>query len=111
MLNFIKDFISDSEKTTKTNKKTKGKVVMGRAKIANSTKFLNSMLRGASVSWTDAQNKFNLKSPRAVVDKLREEGYCVYINKSSNGTSYRIGTPSKAIVAAGLMALEGQAYA
>ena len=49
MLNFIKDFISDSEKTTKTNKKTKGKVVMGRAKIANSTKFLNAMLRGASV--------------------------------------------------------------
>ena len=35
----------------------------------------------------------------------------LYINKSSKGTSYRIGTPSKAIVAAGLMALEGQAYA
>ena len=84
---------------------------MGRAKIANSTRFLNAMLRGASVSWTDAQNKYNLKSPRSVVNKLREDGHCVYINKSSTGTSYRIGTPSKAIVAAGLMALEGQAYA
>ena len=84
---------------------------MGRAKIANSTRFLNAMLRGASVSWTDAQNKYNLKSPRSVVYKLREDGHCVYINKSSTGTSYRIGTPSKAIVAAGLMALEGQAVA
>ena len=84
---------------------------MGRAKIANSNRFLNAMLRGASVSWTDAQNKYNLKSPRSVVNKLREDGHCVYINKSSNGTSYRIGTPSKAIVAAGLMALEGQAVA
>ena len=84
---------------------------MGRAKIANSTKFLNALLRGATVSWTDAQNKFNLKSPRSVVNKLREDGHCVYINKSSTGTSYRIGTPSKAIVAAGLMALEGQAVA
>tara|TARA_R100001443_G_scaffold35856_1_gene49671 strand:+ start:6248 stop:6502 length:255 start_codon:yes stop_codon:yes gene_type:complete len=84
---------------------------MGRAKIANSTRFLNAMLRGASVSWTDAQNKYNLKSPRSVVNKLREDGHCVYINKSSTGTSYRIGTPSKAIVAAGLMALEGQAVA
>ena len=69
------------------------------------------MLRGASVSWTDAQNKYNLKSPRSVVNKLREDGHCVYINKSSTGASYRIGTPSKAIVAAGLMALEGQAVA
>jgi hypothetical protein len=110
MFNILTSFISDNGKTSKTKNK-KGKVVMGRARIANSTKFLNSMLRGASVSWTDAQNKFNLKRPRAVVDKLREEGYCVYINKSSKGTSYRIGTPSKAIVAAGLMALEGQAYA
>ena len=48
---------------------------------------------------------------RSVVNKLREDGHCVYINKSSTGTSYRIGTPSKAIVAAGLMALEGQAVA
>ena len=111
MIDAITSFITgNSNEKTKANKK-KGKVVMGRARIANSTKFLNAMLRGASVSWTDAQNKFNLKRPRAVVDKLREEGYCVYINKSSNGTSYRIGTPSKAIVAAGLMALEGQAYA
>ena len=84
---------------------------MGRKTLANSTKFLNALLRGATVSWTDAQNKFNLKSPRSVVNKLREDGHCVYINKSSTGTSYRIGTPSKAIVAAGLMALEGQAYA
>ena len=84
---------------------------MARRRIANSTKFLNSMLRGNSVTWTDAQKKFNLKSPRSVVNKLREDGHCVYINKSSTGTSYRIGTPSKAIVAAGLMALEGQAYA
>tara|TARA_Y100000592_G_scaffold91542_1_gene151865 strand:- start:204 stop:539 length:336 start_codon:yes stop_codon:yes gene_type:complete len=111
MIDAITSFITgDGNEKTKANKK-KGKVVMGRARIANSTKFLNAMLRGASVSWTDAQNKFNLARPRAVVDKLREEGYCVYINKSSKGTSYRIGTPSKAIVAAGLMALEGQAYA
>lgn len=84
---------------------------MARKRIANSTKFLNAMLRGNSVSWTDAQKKYNLKSPRSVVNKLREDGHCVYINKSSTGTSYRIGTPSKAIVAAGLMALEGQAVA
>ncbi len=79
---------------------------MARRRIANSTKFLNSMLRGNSVTWTDAQKKFNLKSPRSVVNKLREDGHCVYINKSTKGTSYRIGSPSKALIAAGFAALD-----
>ena len=79
---------------------------MARKRIANSTKFLNAMLRGNSVSWTDAQKKYNLKSPRSVVNKLREDGHCVYINKTTKGTSYRIGNPSKALIAAGFAALE-----
>ena len=84
---------------------------MARKRIANSTKFLNAMLRGNSVSWTDAQKKYNLRSPRSVVNKLREDGHCVYINKSTKGTYYRIGTPSKAIIAAGFAALEPSVYA
>ena len=84
---------------------------MGRKTLANSTKFLNAMLRGQSVTWTEAQSKFNLSKPRAVVDKIREEGHCVYINKNSKGTYYRIGTPSKALIAAGFAALEPSVYA
>ena len=84
---------------------------MGRRKLANSTKFLNALLRGDSVTWKEARTSFNLQRPRAVVEKLREDGHCVYINKTSTGTSYRIGTPSKAIIAAGLKALDGAVYA
>lgn len=84
---------------------------MGRKTLANSTKFLNAMLRGQSVTWKEAQTKFNLSKPRAVVDKIREEGHCVYINKNKSGTYYRIGTPSKAIIAAGFAALEPSVYA
>jgi hypothetical protein len=36
-----------------------------------------------------------------MVDQLRTEGHMVYINQSSNWTSYRLGTPTKAILAAG----------
>jgi len=43
---------------------------MARRKLANSTKFLNSLLRGNSVTWSEAQTKFNLSKPRAVVDKI-----------------------------------------
>jgi len=35
---------------------------------------------------------------------LRRKGHMVYINKSTNGTSYRIGAPTKEIIAAGLAA-------
>jgi|TARA_Y100001937_G_scaffold23844_1_gene33949 DNA-binding IclR family transcriptional regulator len=84
---------------------------MGRKTLANSTKFLNALLRGQSVTWKEAQTKFNLSKPRAVVDKIREEGHCVYINKNKSGTYYRIGTPSKAIIAAGFAALEPSVYA
>jgi len=84
---------------------------MGRKTLANSTKFLNAMLRGDSVTWKEAQSKFNLSKPRAVVDKIREEGHCVYINKNKEGTYYRIGTPSKALIAAGFAALEPSVYA
>ena len=84
---------------------------MGRKTLANSTKFLNALLRGQSVTWKEAQTKFNLSKPRAVVDKIREEGHCVYINKNKSGTYYIIGTPSKAIIAAGFAALEPSVYA
>ena len=84
---------------------------MGRRKLANSTKFLNAMLRGESVTWSEAQNKYNLSKPRAVVDKILEEGHCDYINKNKSGTYYRIGTPSKALIAAGFAALEPSVYA
>ena len=84
---------------------------MARRKLANSTKFLNALLRGNSVTWSEAQTKFNLSKPRAVVDKIREEGHCVYINKNKEGTYYRIGTPSKALIAAGFAALEPSVYA
>ena len=64
-------------------------------------KVLNLLSKGAPVSWTTLRNKFDLTSPRAMVDQLRTEGHMVYINQTSNGTSYRLGTPTKSILAAG----------
>ena len=109
MLQFLKNMFN--KKTTVLfyeTSKTKENHIMGRKKLANSTKFLNALLRGQSITWTEAKSVFNLQRPRAVVEKLREEGHCVYANKSAkNGTSYRIGKPSKEIIAAGLAALDG----
>jgi hypothetical protein len=46
-----------------------------------------------------------------MVDKLRSNGNMVYINKGSKGTSYRIGEPTRAIIAAGITKLYGTEYA
>ena len=74
---------------------------MGRKALTKKQKVLNLLSNGKSVTWSTLRNKFDL-TPRAMVDQLRTEGHMVYINQTSNGTSYRLGTPTKAILAAGV---------
>jgi hypothetical protein len=74
---------------------------MGRKALTKKQKVLNLLSNGKSVTWSTLRDKFDLTSPRAMVDQLRTEGHMVYINQTSNGTSYRLGTPTKAILAAG----------
>jgi hypothetical protein len=54
--------------------------------------------------------RFGLKNPRATVSDIRYAGFAVYANqhKDTKGrvtTKYRIGRPSRAIVAAGYRAM------
>ena len=69
--------------------------------LTKKAKVLKLLSKGTPVSWTTLRNKFDLTSPRAMVDQLRTEGHMVYVNQTSNGTSYRLGTPTKSILAAG----------
>ena len=75
---------------------------MGRKKLSKTQRVINAFERGDTVTWTQLRNTFDLTSPQAMVDKLRSQGFMIYINKDSKGTSYRMGTPSKAIIAAGV---------
>ena len=75
---------------------------MGRKALTKKQKVLNLLSSGKAVTWQTLRNKFDLTSPRAMVDQLRTEGHMVYINQTSNGTSYRLGAPTKAILAAGV---------
>ena len=90
----------------------KGDEVMASAKLSKTTKVRNLFATGQDVSWKTLRNKFDLKSPAAMVGKLRNEGMMIYENRTSTGVSYRVGTPSKAVIAAGQAALFGkQGYA
>ena len=75
---------------------------MGRKALTKKQKVLNLLSKGKPVFWKTLRSRFDLTSPRAMIDTLRDEGHMVYINESAGGTSYRLGTPTKAIVTAGV---------
>ena len=75
---------------------------MGRKKLSKTQRVINAFERGDVITWKTLRTTFDLTSPQAMVDKLRSQGFMIYINKDSKGTSYRMGTPSKAIIAAGV---------
>jgi len=86
---------------------------MARAKLSKTEKVRNLFAKGNTVTWKSLRNTFDLKSPANMVGKLRNEGMMIYENKTSTGhVAYRVGTPSKAVIAAGQTALFGtQGYA
>jgi len=89
---------------------TQGENVM--AKATKTTQVRNLLTKGNSVTWKTLRAKFDLRSPAQMVGKLRNEGMMIYENRTSAGVSYRVGTPSKAVIAAGQTALFGkQGYA
>ena len=78
---------------------------MGRKKLSKTQRVINAFERGDVITWTKLRNTFDLTSPQAMVDKLRSQGYMIYVNKTVNGTSYRMGEPTQAIINAGVGAV------
>ena len=89
----------------------KGDNDMGRRAYTKTEKVRNLFNTGVSVTWKQLRNKFDLTSPAAMVGKLRNEGMMIYENRTSAGVSYRVGTPSKAIIAAGINKVFGKQVA
>ena len=87
--------------------KKKEENIMARKTLSKKVKVLNLLSKGNSVTWKTLRNQFDLTSPRAMIDQLRSEGNMVYINKTDKGTTYRLGTPTKSIIAAGIRKLYG----
>ena len=81
---------------------------MARTKMTKTAKIRNLFAQGKDVTWKSLRKTFDLRSPAAMVGKLRNEGMMIYENRSSKGVSYRVGTPSKAIIAAGINKVFGK---
>ena len=82
----------------------------GRKSLSKKQKVLNLLMKGENVAWSTIQTKFDLESPRSMIDTLRAEGYMIYGNRVKGKKYYRMGTPTRAIVAAGIKALYGTPF-
>ena len=92
-------------KTVKRTAETRG-----RKSLSKKQKVLNLSSKGDNVAWSTIQNRFELESPRSMIDTLRAEGYMIYGNRVNGKKYYRMGTPTRAIVAAGIKALYGTPF-
>ena len=80
-------------------------------KLTKKEKILNLLNKGKNVTWKHLRNRFDLKSPTAMIHTIKKEGHVVYTNQTSDGVAYRMGEPSAAIIAAGIKKVLGVKYA
>lgn len=72
-------------------------------------KLLTALQKGQTFTARQAESRFGIKNVRAEVSRIRQSGFAVYANpiKTSKGediTVYRLGTPSRELVALGYKA-------
>tara|TARA_R110002072_G_scaffold260566_1_gene419020 strand:- start:1639 stop:1896 length:258 start_codon:yes stop_codon:yes gene_type:complete len=74
-------------------------------------KVATALENGAELTAKQISARYGVKNVRAVISKLRSEGFSIYLNKrvsSFDGETYMkymVGTPTRAVVAAGYKAL------
>lgn len=80
------------------------------SKESKTQKLLTALQTGQAMTASQIAKRFSIGNPSAEVSRIRHAGYAVYANKRKAGnhvvvTEYRLGKPSRAIVAAGYRAM------
>lgn len=75
-----------------------------------SSKLLSALRKGEELTAAQISQRFGIKNPRATVSAMRFQGFAIYANphtdtKGRETTKYRLGTPSREVVAAGYRAM------
>jgi|TARA_B100000424_G_scaffold129790_1_gene98375 hypothetical protein len=81
-------------------------------RLTKKEKVLNLLSKGKNVTWKTLRKRFDLNSPTAMIHTLRKEGHAIYRNMTPSGVAFRLGSPTKSMIAAGIVAVLGadQAY-
>ena len=84
---------------------------MSRRKLSKKQKVFNLLSKGENVTWKTLRKRIDLTSPTKMIDTLKSEGHCIYTNDTAKGVAYRLGSPSKEIISAGIASVLGTRYA
>ena len=76
-------------------------------KLTKKEKVLNLLSKGKNVTWKTLRKRFDLNSPTAMIHTLRKEGHAIYRNMTPSGVAFRLGSPTKSMIAAGIVAVLG----
>ena len=76
-------------------------------KLTKKEKVLNLLSKGKNVTWKTLRKRFDLNSPTAMIHTLRKEGLAIYRNMTPSGVAFRLGSPTKSMIAAGIVAVLG----
>ena len=80
------------------------------ATVTKESKVLSALQEGRTLSSAQMRAYFGTGNPQAVIQSLRFKGFPIYLNtvtdtKGRSRNVYRLGTPSRAIIAAGYKAM------
>lgn len=83
--------------------------------MSKQAKLLNYLSTGAEVTARQISGSFGLKNPHDAIHQLRNQGHCIYSNKSTladgtETTKYRIGKPTKRMVSIANAVLGASAF-
>ena len=79
--------------------------------VPKTAKVIAALESGTELTGKQISARYGVKNARALISSIRMQGYPVYLNKrvsTYNGetySKYRLGTPSRAVIAAGYQAL------
>lgn len=78
--------------------------------VTKQSRLLEALRSGEQLTAKQIAYRFEIANPTATVSDLREQGFAIYANRVTNTrgdtyTKYRLGTPSRRVVAAGIKAL------
>jgi Mn-dependent DtxR family transcriptional regulator len=83
--------------------------------MTSTERVLDALYNGEELTAKQIKSRYGVANPTAMITHLRKEGHAIYLNnrKTALGTTakYRVGTPSRRVVAAGYAVLGAEAFA
>jgi predicted transcriptional regulator len=82
--------------------------------MTKTNQVLEAFQNGEELTAAQISARYSVADPHAMVRSLRGSGYCIYLNKRKNSKGevmqkYRLGTPTRKVIAAGIAALGAEA--